>query len=338
MANLPYSVYGVITDTDATNPSGAKVVLRNDTNGETTTALTSASGKYVLDAANLSSGYITTDRLTVQCAWGLAENESSFLITDDTHEVDLTLVTVEDSADTTYCTIQDVLDELGDKTTDDISYNRVRKIILRSEAEIEDRTETKFKSVTLTEEEYDINQYTSYKSPDQLESYNTPMLVGSRNDYMNTYFNDRILLNKTPILAITTLQKNDAGKSATDDWTTLTQQTGSGGDFIVETDTGIVTFVNNIPTKGMRKVRVTYNYGYSTVPKVVEKLCILLSVRDVLVSKGNDTTMSSINSISLGGELSVSSGISGTVGYYTWLVSEIDKMWEVVGDFVNKTA
>ena len=153
MASLPFPIYGIITDTDSTNPSGARVTLRNDRSGEKINTTTNSSGQYLLEAANLASGYVETDRLTVICSFGDAKKESSFLISDylGGHTVNLTLETLAESSDTTYAQIQDVLDELGDKTTSDITYERIRKIILRAEAEIDARTKNKFTPTIVTD-------------------------------------------------------------------------------------------------------------------------------------------------------------------------------------------
>jgi len=334
MANLPFVISGVITDTDATNPNGAKVILRNNTNGETTSTTTNSSGQYALDAANLTSGYLNTDSITIYCAWGLAAGESSFLISSDTHTANITLTTVADSADTNYCTVQNVLDELGDKSTSDISFLRIRNIILRAEAEIDERTESSFTTNTETDEVYDFDQYTGWKSPTQLRGFSTELNTSSRTDYWNTTYNDRLRLNNYPLISITSLYKNENGQSATDSWTELTEQEGSGGDFIVNYDTGTITFVSNPPGIGVRKIKVTYTWGRSTVPKTVERLCILLSVRDVLMSKGHASQFDSVDSISLEG-ISISKGISGSIAYYEWLIKEIERLWSIVGNFAN---
>lgn len=406
MPNLPYPVAGQITDSDGANPSGAKVVLRNDRSGEKISTTTNDQGEYVLDAANLTSGYVESDRLTVICAFGDEDNESSFLISDNLggNTVNLTLATIAESSDTTYCQVQDVLDELGDKTTSDISYERIRKIILRSEAEIDERTNSNFGTVLVQDEEYDLDQHTSWSSPEQHMTYRTDYLVGTRNDHWNTFFNDRFKLKKAPILSSKTqlngatttsattitvdstsdfpsagtifiyngtngteqitytgttsttftgctrgansttatahadnsyvtmisLSKNDQGKSSSDSWTDLEPQVGAGGDFLLKPDTGIITFVDNIPALGFRRTRASYTYGYVSVPKTVERLCILLSVRDTLVSKGNQSQFDSTDSISLEG-ISISKGITSSVSYFTWLTEEINKLWDVVG-------
>lgn len=330
---FPFPVYGTILDSDS-NAVSTKVVLRNDRTGEKTSTTSNTSGAYVLDAANFSSGYMTTDRITLIAAYGDESNEDSVLISDNDHNIDLTLEEVSDSTDTSYCTIQDVLDELGDKTTSDISYERIRKIILRAEAEIDERTESSFKSNTETDEVYDFDQYTGWKSPTQLRSFSSDLTTSSRTDYWNTPYNDRLRLNNRPVLSITSLYKNENSQSSTDNWTLLTEQTGSGGDFIVNYDTGSVTFVANAPGVGVRKIKVSYTWGRSSVPKTVERLTILLSVRDVLMSKGHASQFDSVDSISLEG-ISISKGISNSIGYYTWLIEEIERLWRVVGDMCS---
>jgi len=336
MANLPYPIYGTITASDDSTPN-TKVVLRNDRTGETTNTTSNTSGQYVLESANFTSGYMESDRVTVIVGYGDEEGSGSILISSGTHNIDITLAAIAESTDTTLCQIQDVLDELGDKTTDDISYERVRKTILRAEAEIDERTNTKFASTTVTEEIYDFNQNTGWKSADQLRGGRTNMLVGTRNDYNNTNYNDRIRLDHFPIISITSLYKNSQGPSSADSWTELTEQEGSGGDFVVYNDTGTIQFVNNLPATGTRKIKVTYTYGTSTVPKTVEKLCILLSVRDILMSKANDNIHTDIDGMSLKG-YSESKGISGTVTYFTWLIEEIERLWKIIGDLAQGVA
>ena len=338
MTSLPYPIYGTITATDASTPS-TKVVLRNDRTGETTNATSNTSGEYLVDAGNFTSGYMTSDRVTIVIGYGDEEGEGSILLSSDTHTIDVTLTAIADSTDTTYCTIQDVLDELGDKTTDDISYERVRKIILRSEAEIDETVETKFALTTVTDEIHDYNQYTSWTSP---EGLNFPRRPGfgsnNRGDSIGAASsNDSIRVLKYPIVSVTALSKNTAADYQTDNWSELDEQTGSGGDFVKDLDTGIIQFVSKSPNYGRRQLKVTYVYGYSTVPKTVEKLCILLSVRDVLNSKRNSDAGKSMSALSVDGwSSSGGSGISMT--YQRFLNDEIKRLWDVVGSLVTRRA
>jgi len=300
MTSLPYPINGTITAVDLSTPS-TKVVLRNDRTGETTSTTSNASGQYLLDAGNFTSGYMTSDRVTIVIGYGDEEGEGSILLSSDTHTIDITLTTIADSTDTTYCTIQDVLDELGDKTTDDISYERVRKIILRSEAEIDEVSGTKFSSTTVTDEIHDYNQYTSWASP---EGLNFPRRPGfgsnNRGDSIGpASANDSIRTDKYPLISVTSLYKNVGADYQADNWNELDEQTGSGGDFVKDLTTGVIMFVAGGPNYGRRQLKVTYVYGYSSVPKTVERLCILLSIRDVLNSKRNSDTQKSMTSLSV---------------------------------------
>lgn len=407
MVNFPYIVYGTITDSEASNPDNAKVILRNDRTGEKTSGNTNSSGVYLLDAANLTNGYVDSDRFTVICAYGDEDNEESFLMSSypGGHMVNLTLATVAESSDTTYCQIQDVLDELGDKTTSDIAYERVRKIIIRAESEIDERSGTTFKSTLISKEILNFDQYTSWKSAEQLRGYQSDMIVGTRNDYWNTYFNDKIRVKNAPLInpftqlsAVTTtvattltvdstsgfpssgtifiynstngteridytgttsttftgctrsadsttatahaddsyvsmnsVSKNTGGSSGEDNWEDLEPQLGGGGSYIINTNTGIVIFVNNPPPLGIRKMRVSYSHGYDSVPKTIERLSILLSVRDVLTSKSSDEEFDKIDDMSLDG-ISTSGGVGGSVNYFRFLNEEIERLWKIVGD------
>ena len=81
MPNLPYPVNGTITDSDS-NTVSTKVVMRNDRTGETINTTSNSSGQYILDAANLTSGYMDSDRLSIITAYGNEEGSDNFLISD----------------------------------------------------------------------------------------------------------------------------------------------------------------------------------------------------------------------------------------------------------------
>lgn len=336
MTSLPYPVNGTITDSDS-SAVVTKVVLRNDRTGEKISVVSNSLGQYVMDAANLASGYMDSDRITIIVGYGDEEGESSILISSQTHEVNIETSVIEESSDVTYCKVQDVLDELGDKTTDDISYERIRKTILRAESEIDERSGTKFASTTVTDEIYDFDQYTSYKSAEQLRGYSSDILVGTRQDSWNTFFNDKIVFENKPVISITSLSKNNAGPGDTDNWESLTEQTGTGGDYTIYKDIGVLKFIKNAPPIGARKIKTTYIYGYSTVPKIVEKLAILISVKSILQSTSNSSMFDSPDSISLEG-ISISKGTGGSVSYITNLTNEINQLWKNVGEFVNNIA
>lgn len=333
MANLPYIVYGTIVDSSSNAVTSTKVTIRNESTSELITYTTNSSGKYQMDIGNLASGYRQDDRITVYCSTGNERNDSSFLVSDGTHTVNLALEIIEDSDLIYYTNVQNIWDELGDKTSSDISAHRVVKAIQRAESEIEEQTYSAWREITVTEEILDFNQETSYKSPEQLY-YIEP---AGRTDYMNPFYEDSIKLERAPIVSVTSLYTNSAGAASTDSWTELDEQSGSGGDFITYKDEGIIKFINKVPRYGKRSIKITYVYGHSSVPKSVERLTILLSVRDIVLSKISSSNFDNQDLISVDG-LTVAGGMKSSSMYLDTMDKEIDRLWKVVGSFSSRVA
>lgn len=329
--SMPYIIRGTVTDSDGNVVDTPTVKIRNETTNELIIASSNSSGQYIADIANLASGYLQTDRITVYCNYQSEYSESSFLISSDTHTVNISLEVIEDTETIYYCTVQDVWDELDEKNSSNISAHRIVKSIQRAESEIEEQTNSAFRQVTVTNEIYDWNQYTGYKSAEQLRTVNTL----DRHDHWNVFWDDTIKLNKSPIVSITSLYKNQAYDASTDSWTQLTEQTGSGGDFITYKKEGLIKFVNNPPRFGKRSIKITYIYGRTSVPKIVEKLTILLAIRDILLSKISGAQFSSTKSISVDG-LSISGGMNSNAVYLKTINNEIDKCWDKVGSFSSE--
>lgn len=327
-SNLPYPVFGIVYDTDGSTPiNGATVRLRNETNNNIISVVTNSSGNYVLDAANFTSGYLGTDKLTVYVLYTNYDASATLDIAKDEHEANLTLASIADSSLIYYCTVQDVFNEL-DITETDLTSQKIVKIIQRSEARINEHTQTTFTSTTVTEY-YDFNQYNSTKSPEQMFYLGTT----SRRDHWNTNFNNKFKLKQFPIVSITSLYKNTASAGSVDSWTSLTEQTGTGGDFEIDKPTGWVTFITNIPRYGQRAIKVIYVYGYATVPKQVERLTILLTVSDIVRMKASNSSFNNSESITIS-ELSINNAAGSTSIYLKNLKDEIKDAWEDVGTLI----
>ena len=329
--NLPYPVFGKVYDTSSTLiGSGTLVKLRNNRTNEITSDYTNSASEYALDGGNFTSGYELTDSLTVYVFSKNAYIESTFLISSNQHHFDLTLVEVSDSTLISYTNIQRVFEELDDATSSDISARRIINTIQEAEREIEERTGMKFASTTVTQEIYDFNQYNTWKSPEALEFYGG---LAGRNDYFNISVRDRIQLRNRPILSITTLQRNTAGENATDSWETLTEQTGTGGDYVLTESlksAGMIDFVKNKPRNGKRSMRITYKYGYSTTPANVRRLTTLIAVKAIVMSKISRSFFDSPHSISLRGIMIDRS--QSQKSYMDMINNEIDRLWIGIGE------
>lgn len=329
--NLPFPVFGRVYYTaSALIGSGTLVKLRNNRTNEIVSDTTTSASEYALDGGNFASGYELTDSLTVYVFSKNAYVESTFLVSSDQHKFDLTLVEVADSTLISYTNIQRVFEELDDATSSDIGARRIVNTIQEAEREIEERTGMKFASTTVTQEIYDYNQYTAWKSPEALEFYGG---MSGRNDYFNISVRDRIQLRNRPIISITTLQRNTAGENATDSWETLTEQTGTGGDYVLTEQlksAGMIDFVKNKPRNGKRAMRITYKYGYDTTPANVRRLTTLLAVKSIVMSKISRSFFDSPHSISLRGIMIDRS--QSQKSYMDMINNEIDRLWKSIGE------
>ena len=322
---LPYPISGIIYDTDGSTPiNGATVRARNETTNEIISVNSNSSGEYVMDCANFASGYLETDKVTVYVIYSNLDASGTISIANNEHEKNLTLAVIADSSLIYYCTVQDVYDEVG-LTSTDLSAQIVIKKIQRAEARINEKTRTTFNSTTVTDY-YDYNQENSFKSAEQRESIGWTI----RSDHWNMNFNDMFRLNHYPVVSITGLWKAGAGANQADSWTALTEQTGSGGDFIYSPDGGWVKFLTNIPRFGKRAIKVTYVYGHATVPKHIERLTILLATSDIIRAKASYATFSSAMDVSIE-SLSIRNNSGSSASYLRQLNEEIDRAWEEVG-------
>lgn len=328
--NLPYPVYGKVYDTNgALIGANTLVKLRNNRTNEITSGYTNSNSEYALDAANFSSGYDEDDSLTVYVFSKNSYDEETFLVSSNQHQFNINLVEVSDSTLIYYTTVQNVYDELDGVGATDISAIRVVKAIQRAESEIENRTGKKYTSTTVTQEVYDLNRFTNDMSP---ETQEFGFGDSGRLDYMWAPYRDRVWLKNKPVVSITTLQRNSAGANSTDSWETLTEQTGSGGDYVLTDEgkaAGYVEFVNKKPRWGKRAMRATYVWGYSTTPKNIEKLTTMMAVRDIILSKISRSFFDSSHPISLRGIM-----IDRNAAFATYLKSvneEIDRLWMSIG-------
>jgi len=342
MADFPYIVKGRVTDSNSTNPSGVKVVARNDRTIENINTTTDASGDYILDLANLSSGYNIGDQITIIVRDGLEEGDGSFTITssETVQTKNITTSEILDSSDVAYCTITEVYDELDGKTTTDISANLIRDKILRSEAFIDLKTKTSFKSNTVTDEFYDTSDETMWLSPESKIGFGAD--YNSRADSGVSGKFDTFHVKNTPVISITSLSKNTGSATGADSFTSLTQQSGSGGDYILNPDKTTITFVDNAPYFGKkRSFKMTYTWGLNRSStdrndiakrECVRELAILLTVKQILGQKGNRSQFDSQDNISLE-SITITTSVTQLRSYLENITSRINELFGELGVF-----
>lgn len=72
-----------------------------------------------------------------------------------------------------------------------------------------------------------------------------------------------------PVLSVSKVEYNDQGYGIAPNWVTL-----DSVDYIMNTDTGQLMLVNDVPAIPEQSVRVTYTAGYSAVPSLVQHVCL----------------------------------------------------------------
>lgn len=167
------------------------------------------------------------------------------------------------------------------------------------------------------------------------------------NDYTGTAFEstavtDKILdsegtrrfkLPHRPIISVTSfyVDENNLGGTSTN-WVARTEGRTNTNDFVILGTEGVLYFHNDVPPWGIQNIKVTYNYGYSTVPADVEKLTTLLVVREILRARLADNAYSSQDDITVGPIRISKSGSGSTVGVDE-LNKEIEELWIAIGRF-----
>ncbi|MHA1876682.1 MAG: hypothetical protein ACTSUC_09600 [Promethearchaeota archaeon] len=92
---------------------------------------------------------------------------------------------------------------------------------------------------------------------------------------------DTFFLKNYPVLTLSSVEQNiEASITKTPNWSASSQ--GIGNDYIAndaDLEIGKFMFIDNFPYVGPNRLKVTYDYGYTTTPLLVKELSILLSIR-----------------------------------------------------------
>lgn len=96
---------------------------------------------------------------------------------------------------------------------------------------------------------------------------------------------DVFFLKNYPITYITSIELNTSAPTETPNWSTSAG--GLGNDYIANSEDlslGRIRFIDNYPNIGQDIIKVTYNYGYSSVPPLAQELSVLLTMRQMINS------------------------------------------------------
>ena len=340
MAQASLIIYGTVTES-STPVNAITVKARNERTNNTTSVETNSNGQFVLDAANIEGGYLDGDQITVYTIYSNFEGQETVTVALPTYlyEQDIALSAIEDSEEIDYCTVQDVYDELDGKTSADIATTKIIKAIQRAEGQIDLKTDTSFKVNTETDEIHSVNRYNIEASPENLDSSSgsTPQ----RADRWGCAAN-RVKVNNTPLISITSLSTNSAAVVSADSWTELTQHTGTvGGDYMISSkDAGLIDFLTNYPSMGERRWKTTYTWGHdpdSTDRKIMarvrvaQRLTIVLAAKMILSRKSSGSIFDSTRDIRIG-TIEIKGSGQSTSQHIGDMGSELADLWKSLGD------
>lgn len=227
--------------------------------------------------------------------------------------------------------------EIGNSITGSTTPTSTQLTTWIDEAEnlIDERIGTSFTSGTVTNAIIPFTEHTSYKSSQIIAAEGLRVDSQRLSTYDSVFLLNERFQRVKPIISISSLQINTAGSNIVADvWESMSQNSGSAGDFILDSEAGLVTFYQDKPTFGLQRgVRWSGNFGYTSTPLRVQMLATKLVARRILQMKAKASQFSSIDSISLE-SISINKRIGDTVTYLHELDRETEDLFrEIAGDF-----
>lgn len=140
----------------------------------------------------------------------------------------------------------------------------------------------------------------------------------------------------SPIILLTKLEYNQYSNGNTPSWITLEE--ADDKDYVVYKDEGEIVFVSGVnssnnltPIGGMRRFRLTYNYGYSTTPLAIQRLATLLVAKRCILSLLNNQSNSSGGTIQVG-TISITDPSNFGVNWFRNVSTEVESLYKEIGE------
>lgn len=102
----------------------------------------------------------------------------------------------------------------------------------------------------------------------------------SRDEEQSEFF-----LRNYPVITLSSVEVNLNENAATENWET--KVAGLGGEYLAndrDLEVGRFRFIDNFPNIQEDVIKVTYDYGYSSVPADIQELSTLLTIRQIAQS------------------------------------------------------
>lgn len=268
MATL-YVIAGKIYDTDGTTVlSNIRVRVRNESTGDTSSAQnTNSAGEYAFNLADeidFPNAWTVGDVVTAFVVYNQYEGSTSHTTTSGsggTTTLNITLSTPTISA-LRYFTVGDFY-KFFNLTATEIPTLHIVSVGSGIEKQIDEELGMRFDgSNTVTQEYHDAR--------------------GLNHGHRDFF------VKHIPIQSLTTVQSTQSSEDTSPTWDTLTVTT----NYIADNDTGRISIIDDsyVPPRRRAGFRVTYTYGYSSVPADIKRLGILMAGKTLMnsaVAKAN---------------------------------------------------
>jgi len=198
------------------------------------------------------------------------------------------------------------------------------------DAEIERRTGQKFESTVVTDIVLPLSRYSTTLD---LDAAGAGTYTNPRSDsgfHQAHGFKVKLPGQYRPLISLEEVSRNTAGPTSADSWESLTENTGSGGDYFIDLNEAEISILNKTPRYGRRAIRVDITYGYATVPPEVEALATMLAAKRVLMSSFSNAQDGNWDSVSVA-DISLTKGGAAGLSAVKTMDIDINSQWEVVG-------
>lgn len=117
-------------------------------------------------------------------------------------------------------------------------------------------------------------------------------------EYYDADGSNWVKLDNSPITTITSVYENTASLGAAANW--VLREEGYDKDFLVYDKEGKLYFHNNIPYKGKLNLKISYKHGYTTTPKHIKLLSMVLTAMIVVTAMTSPEMVDNLRGYSIG--------------------------------------
>jgi hypothetical protein len=144
-----------------------------------------------------------------------------------------------------------------------------------------------------------------------------------------------IRLHNKPVISVQSVGYNEYPLGETESWVALVEGKDADSNYVLYKDEGLLYLhsnsTGNTPSAGIQNVRITYTYGYSSVPARIKRLSTLLAAKRYIQSVANKTGSEEGGSVSVG-TISVSDPNNYVHEHLRGVNREIDTLFKEVAN------